>query len=43
MGWNQDHYWKIEQDLAAINIIEVEGGNSVVQMLNHTTHLLHEK
>ena len=43
MRWEQDHYWKLEQDLAAINIIEIDGASAVVEMLNHTTHLLHEK
>jgi len=43
MRWDQDHYWKLEQDLAAINIIEIDGASAVVEMLNHTTHLLHEK
>lgn len=43
MGWDQDHFWKIEQDLAAINIIDIDGGHAGVEMLNHTTHLLREK
>lgn len=43
MGWDQDHFWKLEQDLAAINIIEVDNGAATVEMLNHTTHLLHDK
>ena len=43
MHWDQDHFWKLEQDLAAINVIEVDGGHAVIEMLNHTTHLLHEK
>jgi broad specificity phosphatase PhoE len=43
MNWDMDHFWKLEQDLAAINIIEVKEGTTAVEMLNHTTHLLHEK
>ncbi len=43
MGWDQDHFWKLEQELAAINIIEVGGGSATVEMLNHTTHLLRDK
>jgi broad specificity phosphatase PhoE len=43
MGWDQDHFWKLEQDLAAINIIEIQDRHAVVEMLNHTTHLLHDK
>jgi broad specificity phosphatase PhoE len=43
MGWAQDHFWKLEQDVSAINIIKLQDGHAVVEMLNHTTHLLHEK
>lgn len=43
MGWDQDHSWKIEQDLASINIIDIQDEHANVEMLNHTTHLLHEK
>ena len=43
MGWDQDHFWKLEQDLGGINIIDIDSGHAVVEMLNHTTHLLHDK
>ena len=39
LGLNLSHFWRVEQDTCAINLIEKRGNNIVVKLLNDTCHL----
>jgi len=39
LGLDNSHFWQVEQDTAAINIMELRDNASVVKLLNDTCHL----
>lgn len=39
LGLDNSHYWQVEQDTCAINIVEAIDDNLVVALLNDTCHL----
>lgn len=39
LGWDNSHFWQIEQGLGAINLFELRSPSPVAMMLNDTCHL----
>jgi broad specificity phosphatase PhoE len=39
LGLDNSHFWQIGQDVSAINVFEVDGGNAYASLLNDTCHL----
>ena len=39
LGLDTSHFWQVQQDPCAINLVEVTDGNVVVALLNDTCHL----
>jgi broad specificity phosphatase PhoE len=39
LGLDNSHFWQIEQDTTAINIIKSKGNNFTIKLLNDTCHL----
>ena len=39
LGLGLPHFWQVEQDTCAINLVEKRGNNIVVKLLNDTCHL----
>jgi len=39
MGAGLDHFWRLRQDNAALNVLDVEGGALTLVTMNDTCHL----